>query len=612
MSLFSELKRRNVFRVAVAYLALAWLLTEVAGTLFPVFGIPDWGVRFVVVLFVLGFGPVLVFSWIYELTPDGLRRERDVVREASITHLTAKRLDLFTIALIVVALVFVAGDRLWRATWLEGQPTVPPKTLADREPTTKTSTGEAAYPENSIAVLPFVNMSDDAANQYFADGVSEELLNLLAQIPDLRVIARTSSFAYKGKDATIPDIARELNVGHVLEGSVRKTGNKVRITAQLIRGDDSSHEWSATYDRTLVNIFAIQDEIASAVVKQLKVALLGPAPSVQEFDPDAYALYLKALYLARQDTLEAIEESNALFQEVLEIAPDFAAAWNGLAANYRVQTRAGRRPYDVGYGLVRDAANKALAIDQTYAPAYANLGWFAMDFDGDLEAAAQLLQRALELEPTNLSIVADAAILARNLGRLKEASALLEYALDRDPANPAGYGRLGIIYYLAGNLDKAIASSRTALTLSPGLTRAHYQICEALLMKGDAEAALEVIHEEPQSGYRLFGLALSLYALGRVEDSDAALRELIEGYEQFAAYNIAYIFAFRGEADLAFEWLRKAVQYRDPGLSHIMINPLFANIHDDPRWQPFLESIGKSPEQLKAIEFKVKVPSLSG
>jgi len=607
MGLVSELRRRNVFRVAIAYLALAWLLIEVAGTLFPAFGIPDWAFRFVVILLVLGLAPTLVFSWAYEITPQGLKREKEVVREKSVTDLTAKRLDGITIALIVLAFTFVLVDRIWLHDWSTRQLVRPGEIATELAQTTKS---EALYSPKSIAVLPFVNMSDDPGNEYFSDGISEELLNLLAKVPDLRVIARTSSFAYKGKDATIPDIANELNVGHVLEGSVRKADNKVRITAQLIRADDSSHMWSQTYDRTLNNIFTIQDEIAAAVVQQLKIALLGPAPSVKETDPDAYALFLKALHLARQESVEAIEESNLLFLQALDITPDFPAAWNGLASNFREQTRAGRRSYDEGYRLVREAANHALIIDKNYAPALANLGWSAMDFDGDLKTAAQFFQRALELEPTNLSVITDAAIVARNLGHLEEAIALLEYALDRDPANPAGHARLGMVYYFAGDPDMAIASSRTALLFSPELTRAHYQICEALLAKGEAEAALEVIQHEPQIGYRLIGTALANHALRQMVDSDAALAEMIEKNEQLAAYNIAYIYAFRGEPDPAFEWLDKAVRYRDAGLPHIMINPLFANLHNDPRWQPFLKRIGKSPTQLDAIKFKVQVPAL--
>lgn len=608
MSLFHELKRRNVFRVAIAYLALAWLLIEASSVLFPGFGIPDWAFRFVVIILALGFLPTLMFSWAYEITPEGLKREKDLVREDSITHMTARRLDWITIALIVLVLAFVLADRFWLGAWSARQTAGPAEVTTEAVQTAKP---DQQHSPNSIAVLPFVNMSDDPDNEYFSDGISEELLNLLAKIPDLRVIARTSSFAYKGKDATIPDIARELNVGHVLEGSVRKAGNQVRVTAQLIRADDSSHLWSQTYDRTLDNIFAIQDEIAAAVVKQLKVTLFGAIPSARKLDPNSYAIFLKAQHLARQDSLEALSESSELFLQVLENNPDSAEAWNGLASNYREQTRAGRRPYDEGYQLVQEAARRALEIDPTFAPAYSNLGWFAMDIDNDLETAAKFFQRALELEPTNLTIISDAAIMARNLGRLDKAIALLEYTLGNDPANPAGHARLGILYYFAGRLDEAISSSRTALMLSPELTRAHYQISEALLMKGDPQAALEEVQQESQIGYRLFGSALSHYALGQTKESDTALNMVIDRYEQAAAYNIAYNYAFRGESDAAFEWLDKAVQYRDSGLSHVMINPLFANIHGDPRWRPFLERIGKSPEQLDAIEFKVSAPAVA-
>ena len=249
MSLYAELKRRNVFRVAVAYLAGAWLVTEVAGTLFPAFGVPDWGIRFVVIILALGFLPVLIFSWVYELTPEGLKREKDVVRETSITHLTAKRLDGITIAIIFVALAFILVDRFWLAPRYADLAGPAADTLAAPVQAPVSAPAGPEYPPDTIAVLPFVNMSDDTANEYFSDGISEELLNLLAKIPDLKVIARTSSFAFKGKDATISEVAGELNVGHVLEGSVRKAGDQVRITAQLIRARDSSHLWSETYDR---------------------------------------------------------------------------------------------------------------------------------------------------------------------------------------------------------------------------------------------------------------------------------------------------------------------------------------------------------------------------
>jgi len=597
MSLYHELKRRNVFRVGIAYLALSWL--------FPAFGIPDWGVRFVVIVFALGFVPAVIISWVYELTPEGIKREKDVVRDSSITHLTAKRLDVFTIGLIVVAFAFILTDRLWLSPRLAQQIAAPAEVVTD---TVQTPEPEPQYPPNSIAVLPFVNMSDDATNEYFSDGISEELLNLLTKIPELRVIARTSSFAYKGKDIQIAEIAHELNVGHILEGSVRKSGSQVRITAQLIRVSDSSHLWSQTYDRTLNDIFAIQDEIAAIVVAQLKVTLLGAAPKLQETDPAAYALFLQARHLGYQGTPEAWEQSVALYQQALVIDPDYVAAWDGLAMIYTIQGGFGLPTFGEGYRLAREAANNALEIDPDDALAHSHLGKIAMSFDYDFAASARHHERALALAPNNTDIIQDAATLIECLGRLDEAITLFEYQIARDPVNSRGHHYLGLAYLNAGRLEEAIASFSTALVLSPGAIWTQFLIGEALLLKGEPEAALAAVQQESQEAYRLIGLSMAYHALGQSAESDSALAELIEKYEQDAANNISYVLAFRGEADRAFEWLEKAVQFKDTGLPYIGSNILFANIHSDPRWLPFLESIGKSPEQLAAIEFTVTLP----
>jgi tetratricopeptide (TPR) repeat protein len=434
------------------------------------------------------------------------------------------------------------------------------------------------------------------------------LLNLLTKIPELRVAARTSSFSYKDKDVNIAQIGAELNVAYVLEGSVRKAGGQVRITAQLIQAADGYHLWSETYDRTLVDVFAIQDEIAAEVVTQLKVTLLGAAPVVRETDPEAYALCLQARHLGRQGTARAFEQSIALYQQALAIAPDCLVAWDGLAAVYSDQTSRGLRPSEEGYALAREAANRALAIDPDYAKGHAHLGLIAEVYDRDLGAAAQHLERALELGPTDLDILSDAAVLAQSLGRLDQAIALQEYVVVRDPVNASGHRRMGYSYLLAGRLDDAIASFRTALTLSPGQLGAQQLIGVALLGKGEAEAALTAMQQELGESWRQIGLIMAHHKLGQAVESDAALAKSVEMAERTAAYNIAFTLAFRGEADHAFEWLDKAVKYNDPGLSQVTCMPMFANIHGDPRWIPFLESLGKSPQQLDSISFKVTLP----
>jgi adenylate cyclase len=469
-----------------------------------------------------------------------------------------------------------------------------------------------AASDSSIAVLPFVNMSSDKEQEFFSDGISEELLNLLAKIPQLQVTARTSSFAFKGKEIGIAEIANTLHVAHVLEGSVRKSGNSVRITAQLIRASTDTHLWSQTYDRKLDDIFAIQDEIAADVVKQLKLTLLGAAPKVRTTDPEAYALYLQAVQLGRQRTAEAFRQSDALHRKALAIDPRYAPAWAELADNLYREANEGLMPVKEGYAQSREAVMKALAIDPEYAPAHARLGYIAMVGDNDLAAAAQHIKRALALDPADLNVLGNSATLLAFLGRLDEALALAEAVVRRDPVNVAALHNLGLYQRAAGRLDASIASYRTVLSLAPGSGDAHSDIGNVLLLKGDAQGALAEIEQETSEVWKAIGLPMAYYALGRKADSDAALAALIAKYEKDGPYNIASVYAYRGEADKAFEWLDKAVGYGDGGLGEIVTENLFDNIRADARWLPFLRKLGKAPEQLAKIEFEVTLPQAEG
>jgi tetratricopeptide (TPR) repeat protein len=424
----------------------------------------------------------------------------------------------------------------------------------------------------------------------------------------LQVTARTSSFAFKGKETGIPEIARTLHVAHVLEGSVRKAGNSVRITAQLIKAGTDTHLWSQTYDRKLDDIFAIQDEIAADVVKQLKVTLLGAAPKARTTDPGAYALYLQAVQLGRQFTAEAFQQSDALYRKVLAIDPRYVPAWYGLARNFGNETGQGLLPGKEGFAQAREAAVKALTIDPDYAPAHARLGYIAMYGDNDLAGAALHLERALAIDPADLRVLTTSATLLQSLGRLDEALALEEAAVRRDPVNVTTLFNLAYHQRMAGRLDAAIASFRTVLSLSPSNGGAHCQLGVALLLKGDAKGALAEIEQETSEIYKMIGLPMAYHALGRKADSDAALAALIAKYEKDGPSNIASVYAYRGEADQAFEWLDKAVEYGDGGLGEIVTDNLFDKIHADPRWLAFLHKIGKAPEQLAKIEFKVTLP----
>jgi TolB-like protein/Tfp pilus assembly protein PilF len=606
---FAELKRRNVLRVGAAYVASAWLLIQVAQTLFPLFGLGPGAVRIVVVILAIGFVPTLIVAWAFELTPQGWRREKDVDRATSIASSTGRKLDRVIMAVLAVALAYFAFDKFVLSPQREAvlqKEKIEAVEAARREG--RSAALVESYGDKSIAVLPFVDMSPGTDQEYFSDGISEELLNLLARIEQLRVISRSSSFSFKGQNLGISEIASRLNVAHVLEGSVRKAGNRVRITAQLIDARSDTHLWSETYDRPLDDIFAVQDEIAAAVVGQLKLKLLGAAPKVEAKDPRAYALVLQARQVGRQNSPNAFARAIALYQQAIEIDPDEVDAWNGLARHYMNQAYYGLRPIEEGARLAREAASKALASDRSYAPAYARLGMIASDYEGDLAAAARYLEQALALEPTNVDILSNAAMVAQSLGRLDTAIALNEFVAARDPMDAISHANLAMSYYHAGRTHDALASYRVALGLSPDYGAAHYGIGIALLLEGDGAGALAAIQQEVHDIWRMIGMPMALHATGDEAGSRNALTELISKFEKDAAYNIAYVLAFRNELDRAFEWLDRAAAIRDPGLSEIAVQRLFRSLHHDPRWLSFLRKIGRAPEHLSAIEFDVRVP----
>ena len=600
MSFLAELKRRNVIRVATAYVVASWLIIQVIETIFPAFGFGDGAIRLVITILAIAFIPVLVFSWVFEITPEGLAKEVDIGQEQSITRFTGKKLDRAIMLLLALALSYFAFDKFVigpkrDATLVE---------MTAEQVRSEQQSGTSGAP--SIAVLPFVNMSDDQNNEYFSDGLSEELLNLLAKIPELKVASRSSAFSFKGKDFKISDVGRELNVAHVLEGSVRKSGNQIRITAQLIEVEDGFHLWSETWDRTLDNIFAIQDEIAAAVVDELEITLLGAVPQVEETDPEAYSLVLQARYFSNQLKPEGWEQSIPLYRKALEIAPDYAMAWAGLSRDYINLAGYNLLPPEEGYRLAREAAEKALSINPDTATAHAALGWISMHFEGDLEAAARSFKRALDLDPNNLATLRNAATFSYGLGRLDDAIALGEYSLARDPVNPSAYFNLTHHYNVAGRYEEAIESARGALRLNPGMPGANYYMGESLLRLGQPEQALEAFRQETDDEWRVKGTALALFSLGRMSEFQDKFAELREGWEDRWPIEIAHVYAWIGETDRIFALLEKDIEINGPG--GVMVDPFFISVHDDPRWHALLERAGISAEQLEKIEFTVQLP----
>ncbi len=460
----------------------------------------------------------------------------------------------------------------------------------------------------SIAVLPFVNRSASADDEYFSDGLADELLNVLSKIKGLRVTARTSSFHFKGKDTTIAEIGRTLDVATVLEGSVRKAGNRIRVSVQLVQVSDSSHLWSETYDRTLEDIFVVQDDIAQSVVKELRTTLLGEEPGSdasgaakadvaeaskgRATDLDAHRLYLLGRYFGGRSTREELAKAIGYLNEATALDPDFALAWTELGRAYINEAGSGWLAVADGYGRAREAAERALSLEPDLAEAHALMVLILSAFDLDWRGAEASFARALELAPRNAMVLGVCGLLARDLGRLGEAVGLFRRALEQDPLRPATYNNLGWTLHAADRFSEAEDAYRKALELAP-LGVAHRAFLSVtLLAQGRSEEALSEAMREPEESYRLWALALIHDAMDRDVESNSALQKLGRTNADTMAYNIAEVYAVHGEMDPAFEWLQRAWLQRDTGLGELMTNPRLRSLHGDPRWGAFLRKMG--------------------
>ena len=456
----------------------------------------------------------------------------------------------------------------------------------------------------SIAVLPFVNVSNDEENEYFADGVAEELLNVLSKIKGLRVASRTSAFSFKGMQVDIPTVAKKLNVGAILEGSVRKAGDRVRITAQLVNVATDSHLWSQTYDRTLEDIFAIQDDIAQSVVKELRTTLLGEtadkeviaavaaAVKGRSTNPEAHRLFLQARHLIDRLTPEDTTKGIGYLKEALALEPEFALAWAELGRAYRAAAEWGWASPAEGFGRARKPVERALALEPELAEGHAGMGYLQMNYDWDWRGAEASFRRALELAPANALVLHHAGMLAECMGRFEEAIRLQRRAVEQNPLSEEAYFRLGCAFLVADRLAEAVAAMKMAVELAPHRSQTRGWLSIVLLLQGCSEEALAEALRESNPGFRLLALASIHHAAGRRAEADAALQELTEKYADTGAYQIAEAHGALGARDLAFEWLERSYAQRDPGTGWSMVDPLFRSLHADSRWDPFLRKMG--------------------
>jgi len=522
MSLMVELKRRNVVRVALAYLVIGWLLTEVLTTILPTLGAPGWISRAVILIFAFGFIPAVVLSWIYELTPEGIKRESEVVRDESITSATAKKLDYVTITAVVVGIIFVA------AFSAKHSDETPAEVLQIIE-------NQVFISDASVAVLPFVNMSNDEDNEYFSDGLTETLLHMLVQVPDLKVAARTSSFSFKGGNSTIKEIAQSLQVAHVLEGSVQRVGDRVRITAQLIRAEDGFHVWSENYDRTLDDIFGIQDEIAEKVGGALTASLLGlPAEGaidgIDTTSPDAFDIYLQALKGRDTFSYGGLTAAEGLLKGALTIDPDFHDAKTELAYNYLQQINTGLLVPDETYPMIMALTDQVLVAkpDDVSARAIQVFAESAIaGQDGDLTAgiaAYDEIKLLIDEDPTQLEPRIFLTRLSRNSEQAEEVLIYMLQAQEHDPFNPRIHYELGNIYAGLEQYDEARAAIKKSLEFEPEQPNAIVNLARLGLQNGDGldylQLALKAVQVDPVD-HELPGMVAEfLYRLELVDEAD--------------------------------------------------------------------------------------------
>jgi TolB-like protein len=494
MELFAELKRRNVIRMAGLYLVVAWLVIQVMETLLPIFDTPGWVLRTLVVLLAVGFVPALLFAWIYELTPEGLKRDADVAPSQAVAGHTARRMDrLIFFGLLALAAVVLA-DRYWPQR--SAEPMAPADAMPGQvsgDATTRHASESASPPApSSVAVLPFVNMSSDPEQEFFSDGMTEELLNVLAKIPQLQVAARTSVFAFKGKGGDVREIGRALGVGHIVEGSVRRDGTDIRVTAQLIRVSDGFHVWSETYDRKLEGVFALQDDLARRVAEALQRSLgvvAAPAPRAT-IDPQAYDQYLKgrALLRARKDLSAAI----AHFKAAVAQAPEFAAAWSSLALSHDVAywyTDGATLDERLGFLVAaRAAAQRAAALDPGAAAVVHMLGNAARAQFRYADAEQHYLQ-AMQIDPSYPDVREDYAEVLYHVGRFEDSRQAARELTELDPYFVVGWNRIADAETALGNRAGVEQAAQKLREIAPHLPGARFFVLDYALTRGDADAA---------------------------------------------------------------------------------------------------------------------------
>ncbi|MFL6590358.1 MAG: tetratricopeptide repeat protein [Chthoniobacterales bacterium] len=582
---FAELKRRNVIRAAIFYAGTVWALAQGISQLGPSVGAPEWATRWFLVAAAIGFPFWVAFAWFYEFTPEGLKRESEIDRAESVTHHTGRKLDFAIIGVLAVAVVLLLTDR-----------------FVSRH-------GVNPIAEKSIAVLPLVNSTGDPANEYFSDGMSEEFISTLSRLQDLKVIGRSSSFQFKGKSDDSRTIGEKLGVYYLLEGSVRKSADRVRIAVALIKSGDGANVWSDTYDRELKDIFAVQSEIAGEVAKQLKVALLGKdgqavplttAATPSNQNVEAYNALLQGNFYFNRRTAEDTRKAIGYYEEAIRLDPRYALAYaklsysaETLATNY-----AGIPPKEREELLAktRASAQRALDLDPNLADAHLAQGRILTDVDFNFAAAEAEVRRASELALQNALVTGDFARLMSYLGRFDEALALGQRAIALEPLRSTSHQNLALYLTVLGRYDEAEAALRKAIELQPQSANNYLRLARIQILRGKPGAAVELAKQETDPFWRTYALTQAHFANGDRAEADATLKKLIDENADDAGTQIAEVYALRKEPEKMFEWLEHAWATHDAGVTELLSDPFLRAYKDDPRFIAFAQKVGVMPK----------------
>ncbi len=577
---FGELKRRNVYKVAIAYAVVAWLLMQAASQIFPFFEIPNWAVRLVVLLLIMGFPVALILAWAFELTPEGLKRTE--VADELPRKSERKRAWIYVVIIAgaVAASLFFFG----RYT---------------------SSKQGAEMSEKSIAVLPFENRSEDKANAYFAEGVQDEILTRLSKIADLKVTSRTSTQHYKSAPENLAEIAKHLGVAHILEGSVQKSGDAVRVNVQLIKAANDSQVWAETFDRKLTDIFSVESDVAKAIADQLRAHITRQEEQVIAAKPtkniEAYDAYLRGRYFWNKRTSDGIKHAIEHFQQSIEHDPDFALGHAGLADSYIALTFYNFAAPHETMPKAKESAIKALALDDTLAEAHASLAHILMNYDWNWLAAEKEFKRSIELTPDYATGHQWYAIhYLTATGRFEEAVQEMKKALKLEPASLVMNTFMGATLYYAGRYDEAIDQCRRTIEMDPNFAVAHWHLGLAYEQKQALDAATEEFKKaiSLSGGSPLMKAALvRAYAKSQKKhEANEMLNELNELWKRkyVSAYEVATIYVALGNNEQAFQLLEDAYAEHSFHLVYLNVSPQFKPVSSDRRFQDLVQRIGLS------------------